>query len=48
MDVFSTERQIRHSFDKTSEFPGGGGIEPTNPLLGRPLALITDHPKKMV
>jgi hypothetical protein len=36
MDVYSTELGIRLSFGKTSEFRGGGGVEP--PLLGTPLS----------
>jgi hypothetical protein len=32
MDVYSTELGIRLSFVKTSEFRGGGGLIPPNPL----------------
>jgi hypothetical protein len=34
--VFSTELGIRLSFIKTSEFPGGGGLNPPTPF-GTPL-----------
>jgi hypothetical protein len=42
MDVFSTEQGIRLSFVKTSEFWGGGVIEPLKPRglpLNRGIAL---------
>jgi hypothetical protein len=35
MDAFSTELGIRLSFVKTSEFPGGGGVNPQTPLSVR-------------